>query len=410
MADPEVLRGDVLRISTLQEGQEVLSSRSFSQAAYADERVDPLLGGTLIAIDGDDHTSRKRMEYELFRPWLLEYYETSILDPALTRRLHAIQDAEQSRVDLIPLVRRILLEVTAAMVGLDLQEDDEVALERLESFAASFGEGVAVRFRPGDPSEIVHDAYRALTSFQQDYVVPSVERRHRSVNRFRNGLLSEDDLPKDLLTLLMLHAPSWSVDDIVREAVLFVTASSDTTLSSVIHTVHETLAWTDQNPMHREDLTDLGFIRACVQEVLRLHPPSPGLLRTAEEDVVLRSGRHIAAGSRVFVDITAANRDKAAAGDDPTNFDPHRALGAGRLHALAFGFGSHVCIGRGMAIGASTGKSLAEPVGTVVRTVARLFEAGVARDPAREPVRRLGSLQERYVEYPVTFQPVNAAS
>ena len=64
------------------------------------------------------------------------------------------------------------------------------------------------------------------------------------------------------------------------------------------------------------------------------------MVRTATRDVVIR-GTEIAAGQRVVMLYSAANRDEEIFGDDAEDFMVSR-------HAnphLTFGFGAHICLG-----------------------------------------------------------------
>ena len=82
---------------------------------------------------------------------------------------------------------------------------------------------------------------------------------------------------------------------------------------------------------------------AALDEVLRIDDPFVANRRVATRDVTL-GGRRIAAGDRVFLNWTAANRDRRIFGD-PDVFDP-----AGNApYNLVYGIGKHVCPGRPLA-------------------------------------------------------------
>jgi cytochrome P450 len=80
---------------------------------------------------------------------------------------------------------------------------------------------------------------------------------------------------------------------------------------------------------------------AVLDEILRLDDPFVSNRRVATGPVTV-GGRQIAAGDRVVLNWTAANRDPAMFGDE---FDP-----AGHApHNLVYGIGKHVCPGRPLA-------------------------------------------------------------
>jgi cytochrome P450 len=82
---------------------------------------------------------------------------------------------------------------------------------------------------------------------------------------------------------------------------------------------------------------------SAVEEILRYDGPTQAVTRIAVEDVEVR-GRHIRRGARVFLNLSAANRD-------PGQFaDPER-LNVRRQdnRHLAFGHSIHFCVGAPLA-------------------------------------------------------------
>jgi cytochrome P450 len=68
--------------------------------------------------------------------------------------------------------------------------------------------------------------------------------------------------------------------------------------------------------------------------------------RTAVAPTEDASGRPIAAGERLSLDVRAANLDEAAVGPDPTRIDPERARRMKNNGAwMSFGDGAHFCPG-----------------------------------------------------------------
>ena len=83
---------------------------------------------------------------------------------------------------------------------------------------------------------------------------------------------------------------------------------------------------------------------AVLDEILRIDDPFVSNRRVATEPVTL-GGREIAAGDRVVLSWTAANRDPRMFGGDADAFDP-----AGNApYNLVWGIGKHVCPGRPLA-------------------------------------------------------------
>ncbi len=83
---------------------------------------------------------------------------------------------------------------------------------------------------------------------------------------------------------------------------------------------------------------------AVLDEILRIDDPFVSNRRVATEPVTL-GGREVAAGERVVLSWTAANRDPRMFGDDPEAFDPV----GNAPYNLVWGIGKHVCPGRPLA-------------------------------------------------------------
>ena len=89
---------------------------------------------------------------------------------------------------------------------------------------------------------------------------------------------------------------------------------------------------------------DTTWVEAAVEELLRIDDPFLSNRRVATTDTQL-GGEHIAAGDRLTLSWTAANRDPAVF-PDPDAFDP--VTNAARN--LVFGIGPHVCPARGLSL------------------------------------------------------------
>jgi cytochrome P450 len=112
-------------------------------------------------------------------------------------------------------------------------------------------------------------------------------------------------------------------------------------------TVARLLSWAamvlNDNPDQRATLAaNPALIRGAVEELLRYQAPSPVQSRFASRDLQYY-GTTVPAGSTVLILNGAAGRDPRRF-DDPDRFDIHRS----DSH-LAFGFGTHFCLGASLA-------------------------------------------------------------
>jgi cytochrome P450 len=118
--------------------------------------------------------------------------------------------------------------------------------------------------------------------------------------------------------------------------VQLVTAGNDTTKGMLGSGLLTLL----RHPAQLAELrADASLIPGAVEEIIRYANPLHYFRRTALADVEL-SGTHIAAGDKVAMYYTSANRDDEVFGD-PQEFDIHRHPNP----HLSFGIGSHFCLG-----------------------------------------------------------------
>ena len=129
-------------------------------------------------------------------------------------------------------------------------------------------------------------------------------------------------------------------EDIATFAVLLAAAGSETVTKLVGNGV---MAFYRNPDQWKLVLADLGVIPGAIEEMLRLNPPSQYQGRFATRDVTLH-GATIPAGSPTLLVTGAATRDQRAY-DQPDTFDIRR----GGATTLAFGYGTHSCLGSWLA-------------------------------------------------------------
>ncbi|KAG8218219.1 cytochrome P450 [Butyriboletus roseoflavus] len=112
----------------------------------------------------------------------------------------------------------------------------------------------------------------------------------------------------------------------------------------------------------RDDMRDMKYLRAFINEVLRLYPPLPFNLRSSTEAQIwpgLNGGKpiYIPANTRILYSVFLMHRRKDLWGPDADFFDPDRFLDA-RLHKyltpnpfifLPFNAGPRICPGQQFA-------------------------------------------------------------
>ncbi|MCD7461991.1 cytochrome P450 [Datura stramonium] len=98
------------------------------------------------------------------------------------------------------------------------------------------------------------------------------------------------------------------------------------------------------------DIEKLTFMKCCIKETLRLHPPIPLLIHESAEDATI-NGYYVPAKSRVVVNAWAIGHDKNS-WEDPESFKPSRFLKeevtdfkGSNFEFLPFGSGRRSCPG-----------------------------------------------------------------
>src|SRR5262249_33257031 len=131
-----------------------------------------------------------------------------------------------------------------------------------------------------------------------------------------------------------------TLPELLGFAILLLIAGNETTTNLVGNAT----VLLDRHPDQRRRLVeDPGLIARAVEEVLRYDSPVQGLERGRTEELE-DQGRATPKGSKLFLLIAAANRDPRRV-PEPERFD----VGRWPNRHLAFGFGTHFCLGASLA-------------------------------------------------------------
>lgn len=149
--------------------------------------------------------------------------------------------------------------------------------------------------------------------------------------------------PDDFLTTLIeadIEGDTLTDVDIRSVLFIFLSGGIETTAGLLGNLVRRLI----ENDLWEAVRNDRSLVQAAIEESLRLDPPVAWMLRTATAGHDLH-GQQIREGDRLFVSFQGANRDEAQ-WTAPDEFRLDRE--AGRDH-LAFGHGSHYCVGAPLA-------------------------------------------------------------
>lgn len=182
---------------------------------------------------------------------------------------------------------------------------------------------------------------------------PAVRRVRALAQRLAAGR-GHDGAPNDLVALLEGVGP---IEDNIRG--LFP-AAMDTTMvgtSWTLYTLAQRPAWQELVAAEARScggdyaLEALPLTRRVAQEVLRLYPPAPLLVRSSAADGKL-GGFAVRKGQSISLHIYAMHRHRAL-WENPDAFDPDRFLVERGNHPgfLPFGFGPRSCVAAQFALG-----------------------------------------------------------
>lgn len=175
--------------------------------------------------------------------------------------------------------------------------------------------------------------------------------------------LSSDSTAKDLITTLIRakdDAGQGLTDIEIRDQLMtFFQAGHETTSLTLGYTMHLLSTYPEVQKKLREELrnisqlSELPYLKAVVQEAMRMYPSSWMLGREAiSEDTI--AGQPVPKGSTVVVPIWAYHRDPKYYADPevfkPERWTPEFQKSLPRTKYIPFGFGSRMCIGSVFAL------------------------------------------------------------
>jgi cytochrome P450 len=397
---------NVVTIDTYEGARDAYREKQLRQALY--DAGDVVMADVLVNLHGDEHRARRRLENRLFRRDSNARYERELFPPIVEETLAPFVAA--GHAELVGLSHQMMMNLAAFTAGIDRPRRTPDETLHLYSYMMRFIEGATLAHYAGDREAKRAEVAAALDAFDREFLQPSIARRRSALARLDAGEITEDDLPRDVLTVLLrnrdeLRLPS---DVVLRETCFYLLAGAHTSATAFVRTLDAIFGMLDDAPADAERArTDMAFLQRCVHETVRLQPSSPVAMRWALDDITLKGGQSVARGDKVVVDLHAANRDPSVFGEDADRFDAHRVLPPGVAPwGLSFGLGMHACIGQELAVGVDEDGTTADAdhlYGLVPVAVRAVLQAGGRPDPAHPA--RLDPESERgyWAAYPVVF-------
>jgi len=272
----------------------------------------------LLMMDPPRHTELRKKSYPHFRPRQIGELEPRIRE--ICRDLLAM-GAEMRELEFVhDLAALVPSQVFGELMGIPV--DDRAQINRWAEMMTG-----------GQDPDLNPDGYANATGNEGSVEMAMYGMRYAQGRREHNGP------PRDVGDLLLATEIDGRPMDDMEFAYFFVqlvTAGNDTTRSMISSGLMELVRHPDQLALVREDPS---LAAKAVEEILRYAPPLHYFRRTLSADAELR-GQPIAAGEKIAMMYTSANRDEDVFGE-PNTFD---VLRHPNPH-LAFGIGEHFCLG-----------------------------------------------------------------
>ena len=396
----------IFSVSGYQAASDTLSDKQLSQSMYDEGAV--ITADVLLVLHGAQHRARRGLELRVFRRDFFRYYEHEVFPATLAQSMTAY--AARGHADLMELGYAITMNLTADFAGVDRPRGDAEETSRLLRLTATFSEGATLVHSTRDKEVVRAEVRAALQEFDATFYRPSMLRRRELLAQFAAGTITEDDLPRDVLTVLLRNEDKVDIgpDLMMREIAFYLQAGSHSTANATTHAFHDVVTWCAAHPDDaRRVRNDPLFLQRCVHESLRLHPASPVAERRPVCPMHLTSGAPATPDDRVVIEMAQANRDTSVFGPDADIFNPHRVLPEGiPPWGLTFGTGVHTCLGRDLD-GGLQAREDTDPAthqyGIVPLLVRALLDRNARPDPAKPPSRSSHTERPNWGCYPILF-------
>ncbi|HZB71519.1 MAG TPA: cytochrome P450 [Acidimicrobiales bacterium] len=292
--------------------------RAMQEAGEVDEEL--VDARPFLFLDPPDHTRLRRLVTKAFTPRTIER-----LRPRVQELVDDLLDA-RTGTGSIELVEDFAYLVPVQIISelLGVPPEDH---ERFKGWSRDLARGLDPDFIL--PPEVVEKRKQAIDAFSAYFHELIAERRRAPQDDLLSALVAAEDAG-DRLT----------ERELLSTCTLLLVAGHETTVNLIANGTLALLRHPDELRRLRDDPS---IARTAVEELLRFDPPVQLTARVALEDMEI-GGQTLAKGTSAILLLGSANRDEAAFAE-PDQLD----IGRTDNHHLAFGFGTHFCLGAPLA-------------------------------------------------------------
>ncbi|KAM0715984.1 hypothetical protein Q7P37_008498 [Cladosporium fusiforme] len=328
----------------------VLSSQfqDFGIGQRRAEAFEPLIGHGIFTADGSAWEKARKLIRPSFARGQLD--DITIFEPHLQNLMAALPAGDQA-VDLQPLFQGLTLDVSTDFLFGESTSvlSSSSAAAAGKRFANAFDRAqktVVSAFAIGfvawlDPRSKFKEDQKTVEDFMSNYVEKAMSekskdeklqqeqaRRYSFVEEFSKQTDDRAAIRGGLLNLLLAGRDTTSG---LLSNLFFMLAQHPNVCEKLNEEVRSIVSGADRAPT-LEELRSMKYLRACINESLRLHPPIPRNSREALRDTTLPVGGgpdgtepiFIPQGAQVGYQIFSMHRRKDIFGEDADEFVPER--------------------------------------------------------------------------------------
>ncbi len=271
----------------------------------------------IIGLDDPLHSHRRNLVSRRFTPKAVSRWEDHVRATVV-----GLLDAALGHGAPVEIVGELAAPLPAEMIGLLLGFPQEMFPKLMEWSERTIALG-------GGPRYMDEDGIAAAMEFAGASAELYGEKQR----------CPADDVMTVWTTAELPDGHPFGLDEVISDCLLLLDGGAETTRTVIARGMVELARRPEQWALMRDgaDLT------VAVEELIRFVTPIHNMCRVAVEDTEI-GGASVKAGDQVVLMYSSANRD-------PTHFEDPESLDVTRHpnHHLAFGFGTHFCLGSSLA-------------------------------------------------------------
>jgi cytochrome P450 len=319
------LQARVWILSRYDDVRAALQNPAFTTRSYA-AQTEPLLGKTIIQLDGQEHTRQRNLIAASFSSGNVRARYEALITATVNDLIASFR--ARGKVELISeFVTQFPVRIMAGILGLPAEDLDRFRVWYIALIRGALN-------LSGDPA-IASAGVKARDELDAYLRVVIAQRRIHPGEDMLSGLVSTE-----------LEGERLSDDEIIRFGMLMVFAAGETTEKALATTIRNLIAHPDQLEKVR---ANRGLVQNSISESLRFTAPTHMVPRKTNAAIPV-SGGVIPAEAEVMCFLGAANRDERQF-TAPDTFNIFRTehdialTSASQGMHLAFGAGRHFCPG-----------------------------------------------------------------